>query len=140
MEMRAYVAADKDACLAVFDSNTPEYFSAGEREVFGAWLDAPQGRYFVAEHDGVVVGSGGIVMEGASLASVTWLMVACSLRGQGLGRFLLFYLLKGLPAEVTHVRLATIGTTAGFFEKQGFRVQGEGPGGVEMIKKLQVCS
>lgn len=140
MEIRAYVSADKVACLRVFDSNMPVYFSAAERVEFEAWLNAPQGSYWVAEHDGVVVGCGGIAPENETLASVTWLMVAGHLRGQGLGRFLLFYLMKALPPGVTHVRLVTIPTVAGFFEKQGFRAQHSGPAGVEMLKKLQVCS
>lgn len=140
MEMRAYRPADKSACLGLMDSNMPGYFSAAEREDFGAWLDAPQGKYWVAEHDGAVVGCGGMALERADLASLTWLMVAGHLRGQGLGRFLLFYLMKELPAGVAHVRLVTIPLVAGFFEKQGFRVQSTGTQGVEMIKKLQVCS
>ncbi|MBL8176466.1 MAG: GNAT family N-acetyltransferase [Bryobacterales bacterium] len=140
MEMRGYEAADQAACLELFDSNMPEYFSGGEREAFAEWLAAPRGSYWVAEHEGELAGCGGIVLEHASLASVTWLMVAGRLRGQGLGRYMLFYLLKGLPAAVTHVRLSTVAPVSGFFEKQGFRVQGEGPEGVEMVKKLQVCS
>jgi N-acetylglutamate synthase-like GNAT family acetyltransferase len=140
MEIRAYRVADKASCLGLMDSNMPEYFTAEEREDFEAWLDAPQGHYRVAEHDGCVVGCGGMALERADLASLTWLMVAGHLRGQGLGRFLLFYLMKDLPAGVTHVRLATIPPVAGFFEKQGFRAQSTGAKGVEMIKKLQVCS
>jgi len=140
MEMRAYLPVDKAACLEMMESNIPEYFAVAEREDFEAWLDAPQGSYWVAEHDGTVVGCGGVALEHAALASLTWLLVAGHLRGQGLGRFLVFYLLKTLPAGVTHVRLETIPSVAGFFEKQGFRVQSTGAKGVEMIKKLQVCS
>jgi len=140
MEMRAYVPADKAACLALLDSNVPEYFTPAERGDFEAWLTGPQGKYWVAEHDGAVVGCGGIALEQAALASVTWLLVAGHLRRQGLGRYMLFYLLKTVPVGVTHVRLTTIPSVVGFFEKQGFRAQSTGAKGVEMIKKLQVCS
>ncbi len=140
MEMRAYTAADRAACLALFDGNAPEYFTAAERAAYEDWLDAPQGSYFVVEHDGALAGCGGIAAESSGLASLTWLMVRRDLHGQGLGRFLVFYLLKQTPAGVSHVRLVTIPAVVGFFAKQGFRVREEGPGGVEMLKKLQVCS
>ncbi len=142
MDIRNFVPADKEGCLALLDSNAPEYFSAAEREAFDAWLDAPQGSYFVMEHEGDVVGCGGFALESPQLASLTWLMIRSDLRGQGLGRFLVFYCLRALSgaAAVSHIRLHTISSVAGFFEKQGFRVQHVAPDGVEMVKKLQVCS
>lgn len=140
MEMRAYTAGDQAACLALFDGNAPEYFTAAERAAYEAWLNAPRGSYFVAEHDGALAGCGGIAAESPGLASLTWLMVRRDLHGQGLGRFLVFYLLKHAPAGVSHVRLVTIPPVAGFFEKQGFHARETGSGGVEMLKKLRVCS
>lgn len=142
MDIRNYASADKEACLGLLDSNAPEYFTAAEREAFGRWLDAPQGSYFVMEHEGDVVGCGGFALESPQLASLTWLIIRSDLRRQGLGRFLVFYCLKEMSsvATVTHVRLTTIASVAGFFEKQGFRVQQTAADGVEMIKKLLVCS
>ena len=58
MDIRAYAAADRAGCLAVLES------IGGEgREAFAAYLDGGP-RYFVAEHDGRIVGCGG-VGEGA---------------------------------------------------------------------------
>jgi hypothetical protein len=51
MNFRPYVMEDKAACLAIFDSNTPLYFAEHERLDFSAFLDAPEGRYFVGEED-----------------------------------------------------------------------------------------
>ncbi|MBS1824336.1 MAG: GNAT family N-acetyltransferase [Acidobacteria bacterium] len=140
MDIRTFTPADKSQCLALFDGNMPVFFDQAERHAFEAWLDAPQGSYFVMEHEGTVVGCGGVALENPQLASLTWTIVQAGLQRQGLGRFLVFYCLRSLPPTVTHVRLTTIPAVTGFFEKQGFHVQSSAAREVEMIKKLQVCS
>lgn len=139
MDIRPYASTDKQACLSLFDGNLPESFQPEDRFDFEGWLDDPRGSYFVMEHEGALVACGGCALENAQLASITWLIVRSDLRRQGLGRFLLFYCLKALPAGVTHVRLETIPAAAGFFEKQGFRIARSEPRRVELIKKLLVC-
>jgi N-acetylglutamate synthase-like GNAT family acetyltransferase len=148
MDLRAYQPADRAACLAVFDSNLPEYFHQQEREEFAAFLDAPRGEYFVLEHDGAVVGCGGYAMEHADLASLTWLMVRRDLQCNGLGKFLVYAAMRKLSggADPAMLRLHTTPPAAGFFEKLGFRevervADGIAPGldRVEMRKKLKVC-
>ena len=52
MDIRPYLASDRDACLAIFDSN----FDAARRAEFERYLDRPEGPYFVMEHDGAIVG------------------------------------------------------------------------------------
>lgn len=149
MELRTYQATDVDACLAVFESNFPEFFHPSERQAFAAFLDAPQGDYLVAEHDGVIVGCGGVAMEHAELASVTWLMVRRDLHKNGVGRLLLFSGIRRLPAlgDPTMLRLHTTPQIAGFFRKLGFHEVERVPDGfapgldrVEMLKKLRVCA
>jgi hypothetical protein len=51
MDVRPYSSADRPACLAVFDSNTPRFFHPGERRNFETFLDAPFCSYLVVEHD-----------------------------------------------------------------------------------------
>lgn len=140
MDIRTYTPGDQAACVALLLENTPAFFTAEERAEFERWLNAPEGTYFVMEHEGRVVACGGVALENPQLASLTWLIVAAGLQRQGLGRFLVFYCLKSLPPTVTHVRLTTIPAVAAFFEKLGFHIQQSSPQGVEMIKKLQVCS
>jgi hypothetical protein len=65
MRVREYTTGDRDACLAVFDSNVPRFFTPAEREEYAAFLDAPlPGPYLVVEDEaGVVVGCGGYALE-----------------------------------------------------------------------------
>ena len=39
MKLREYAQADKEACLAIFDSNTPPFFAPHEREQFARLLE-----------------------------------------------------------------------------------------------------
>jgi ribosomal protein S18 acetylase RimI-like enzyme len=148
MDLRPYQPSDQTGCLAVFDSNCPDFFAAGEREEFANFLASPDGAYFVLDHDGAIAGCGGYAAENPQLASITWTMVRRDLHRNGLGRLLLFAAMKKLTASanVSHVRLHTSPACAAFFEKQGFRVAEVTPDGiapgmdrVEMLKKLQVC-
>src|SRR5260370_31745648 len=59
MDVRPYQSSDRDACLALFDSNVPRFFAALERGGFESFLDAPDCSYFVMEHEGAVLGCGG---------------------------------------------------------------------------------
>ncbi|MBL8233936.1 MAG: GNAT family N-acetyltransferase [Bryobacterales bacterium] len=149
MDLRSYQPADREACLAVFDSNLPEHFHISEREEFAAFLHAPPGSYFVIEHDGALVACGGHAMERPDLASLTWLMVRRDLHRNGLGKFLVFAAMRKLSAtgNPALVRLHTVPAAAPFFEKLGFRVTNQTPDGiapgfdrVEMLKKLKVCA
>ena len=148
MDIRAYSPQDREACLAVFDSNTPRFFLAIERSDFEKFLDTLNCSYFVMEHDGAVVGCGGYV-TGEDLASLVWGMVRIDLHKLGFGRFL-----PALPAAhpfqraqcSNESRLGTSQHSAAFFQKQGFKVvsiekDGYAPGidRIEMIMKLSVC-
>ncbi|WP_293680304.1 GNAT family N-acetyltransferase [uncultured Phenylobacterium sp.] len=141
MEIRPYEPADRAACLAVFDSNTPRYFDPAGREAFESFLaNAARPPYFVMDHDGAIVGCGGYAI-GPESATLGWGMVRADLHGQGLGRFLLMYRLReiGKVSTVALVRVETSAQAAGFYEKQGFRVTAEA-GRIAMTKKLTVCA
>ena len=150
MDVRAYSPADRAACLAVFDSNTPQFFNPGERPDFEKFLDAVDCSYFVMEHDGAIAGCGGYaIAQDTSLASLVWGMVRGDLHKLGLGRFLLMFRLREITKAggIQLVRLGTSQHTAPFFEKQGFKVTGirkdgyaSGMDRVEMVMKLSVCA
>ena len=145
MEVRPYSPKDLAACLRLFDSNRPHYFTDEERGQFKAFLAAPFGSYYVLENDGDLLGCGGFVGENEiGLVKLTWGMVRHDLHRRGLGKFLLFYRLReiGKLAGMTMVRVETAQHTVGFFEKAGgFRVVTQGSDGrVTMVKKLAVCA
>lgn len=150
MELRPYVPEDREACLAIFDSNTPRYFHPVEREGFSSFLEHPDGQYFVMEHERAIIGCGGYeILTQERFASLVWGMILADMQGNGLGRYLLLFRLReiGKAGDIEAVRVATSQHAQPFFEKQGFKVMGVVPEGfapgmdrVEMIMKLKVCS
>lgn len=134
MDIRAYSAADREGCLAVFASTGLE-----GREAFEEFLDS--GTMFVAEHDGAVVGCGGFVLKGAT-AELRWGMVDKKWQRQGLGRFLLFYRLReiGKLSNVELVELEAPREVVAFFAGQGFREVSGDERRVRMVKRLAVCT
>jgi len=129
VEIRPYTPADCEACLAVCDS------IGGDRGAFEHALAAIP-MFFVAEHDGTIVGCGGFSIDGA-LARLEHGMVHRDWRRQGLGRFLLFYRMREISkaCNVALVIAAPPEDAAVFYEKQGFRLEN----GV-FVKKLTVCA
>lgn len=124
MRVRPYAAADRSACLALFDGNVPEFFVPGERADFAAFLDALPGPYLVVEDDaGAIVGCGGYaVTPGTTTADLCWGMVARERHGTGLGQLLLEARLRRIHADraVDAVALNTSQFTRGFYERVGF--------------------
>lgn len=57
--VRPYAASDRDACLALFDGNTPRFFDPSERAGFAAWLEASTQPYLLIERSGRIVACGG---------------------------------------------------------------------------------
>lgn len=124
MRARDYTPADREACLAVFDSNVPEFFVSPERPAFAAFLDALPGPYLVVEDpSGTLVGCAGYAVEpGTTRADLCWGMVRRERHGTGLGRLLLEERLARIRADpgVDAVRLDTSQHTRGFYEQYGF--------------------
>lgn len=124
--VRNYRVGDKAACLALFDSNVPDFFDASERDMFAEFLDAPAGEYFVIERDDRVCGCGGIVREDRGQARFSWGMVDNGLHGAGLGRLLAEHRLQVIEetGDYSEAELFTTHRVAPFFAKFGFEIQG----------------
>ncbi len=130
--MRAFRPADLPACLALFDSNVPEYFRDHERDEFEAFLRALPGPYFVLEEGATIVACGGYAVRAAEgEADLCWGMVHGSRHGRGYGRLLSAHRLEeaqkdpGLRAVVLHTSQHTVG----FYEKLGFSLLSTEPDG-----------
>lgn len=143
--VRPFAAADKEACLTLFDGNVPRYFDSTERADFAGFLDKPDGAYFIIEQDGEVCGCGGFVKEARGQARFTWGMVDDARHGLGLGRMLAEYRLQAIEASGTfaEAELFTTPKVAPFFAKFGFEIMdvetdGFAPGmdKVQMIRSL----
>lgn len=125
--LRAYTPADRDGCLAVFDSNAPDFFVPSERAEFAAFLDDLSGPYLVLEDEtGRVVACGGYAIEtGRATADLCWDMVLRELHGSGLGRRLVEARLSRILEEgaAEAVALRTSQHTRGFYERFGFATE-----------------
>lgn len=129
---RPYQTTDREACLALFDSNVPRFFDGAERDGYAAFLDEMRWPYQVIERPdaqgrGRIVACGGHAVEpDGRTVSLCWGMVEQGLHGQGLGRTLTEARLAAARAEpgVTSVRLDTGQHTTGFYERFGFVIEG----------------
>ena len=137
VEIRPYRRNDQDACVAIFESNTPEYFDPHDRADLITFLDDPPGPYFVCVMPGRGVSACGgyYTRPEAQLAGLTWGMVHRDLHRQGIGRHLLEYRLDAIRANPTIriVRARTTQVSEEFFRRCGFRpalrqAGGFGPG------------
>lgn len=121
---RAYTPADRVACLALFDGNTPAFFAEVERGDFATFLDQEDKAYFVIEDGGRIVACGGYETEhdDAALACFCWGMVARDRHRMGLGERLARERLARIAADprYTGVILDTTPMSRGFFERLGF--------------------
>ncbi|PNY81088.1 GNAT family N-acetyltransferase [Deinococcus koreensis] len=135
--LRPYRPADRAACLALFDSNVPEFFALHERASFETDLEQAT-EYFVVEDSEGVVACGGVWVGGDGHADrpggFVWGMVRRALHGHGYGSLLVQARLERLrELGVREVRLDTSPKTAPFYARFGFRevgrvADGYGPG------------
>ncbi|MFB9992662.1 GNAT family N-acetyltransferase [Deinococcus oregonensis] len=133
MAIRDYHPEDRAACLAVFRSNTPDYFTDDEVAEFETFLDTMTDPYFVLELEGQIMACGGVfVRRDGQTAGLAWGMVHRAQHRQGYGRALLDRRLTWLGVHAPHVTAVTIETSqhsAPFFARLGFnttRIQPEG--------------
>lgn len=131
---RPYAPSDGEACLALLDGNTPEYFARSERAEFHDFprrLPEPANPFFVLARGGAVIGCGGLGLEdGGQSAWLTWGMVERSRHGQGLGTQLVAARLAQARAlGLAAVRSATSQHTQDFYARFGLVVMQVTPAG-----------
>lgn len=119
--VRHYNISDRNGCLALFDANTPRHFSFGERKAFCEFLSGEQECFFVAEHQGRLIGCGGIeIFAGPQTAEFRWVMVAPSDQRRGLGRLLMLLSIHYVAQpKLQNILVFTTPESAPFFHKLG---------------------
>lgn len=125
MNIEPYTENEKNACLAIFDSNVGIYFADWERDSFETFLQnhACQLPYFVLSDNDTILACGGYELTGHN-ASLTWGMVDRDRHGQSFGSALLKHRLDliGQEAPGATVEIDTSQRTQGFYKKFGFSV------------------
>lgn len=147
--IRAFTPADTPVCLAVFESNMPDFFLPFERADFEAYLHSP-GAYWVVEQAGELVACGGVWQNFSRperRAGLAWGMVRRDLHRSGLGSLLLRHRLAALRGMgEAECWIDTTQHSAPFYALNGFRetkrtLGGYGPGldEVIMVRELEVA-
>jgi GNAT superfamily N-acetyltransferase len=86
-EFAPYGPEHREACLAVFDENCPEFFAPNERADYAAFLDRVGADYRVCRIEGGVAGAFGLMPAGAAdEAHLNWILLSPSAQGAGVGR------------------------------------------------------
>lgn len=149
VKVRDYRPADLQACLTLFDSNVPRFFTAEEREEFASFLTNLPGPYLVVlAPNGDIVGCGGFAYrEGGAVADLCWGMVHHDLHGKGHGHFLTKTRIDRASEDpsVQELALNTSQLTVGFYEGLGFKItevmeNGYGPGLDRCEMRLEVAN
>lgn len=133
--IREYKPADRNACIAVFNSNVPKFFAESELEHFNAWLDAQdemhpaysnavEDDFYVALLDGKIAGCAGFyIPRDEHVAKLTWGMVDASLNRKGVGKALLVHRINSVEELFPGYKITLDSTphSHAFFEKMGFK-------------------
>ena len=149
MKLCEYTSIYEKECLAIFDSNTPQYFAPQECETFQGFLNrlaAPYSYFVIRDAGEKIIACGGIKLEPSNLlAKLRWDMVTAELHHQSIGTFLTLSRLYRIcqSSEIRVVSLHTSQHSYQFYEKMGFVVQhiipeGIVPGMDEYFMKLNL--
>lgn len=130
MTLRAATPDDLDAIMAIEHRSFPT--DAWSPQAMALELASPHGRYLVDEHEGTIVGYGGVrALEGGSDADIQTIALDAEHRGAGRGRALLRALLsaaaeRGAREVFLEVR-ADNPTAEGLYRSEGFEEIGRRP-------------
>lgn len=129
MTLRAATPDDLDAIMAIEHRSFPT--DAWSSQAMALELASPHGRYLVDEHDGVIIGYGGVrALQGSSDADIQTIAFDVEHRGAGRGRALLRSLLdaaaeRGAREVFLEVRADNPGAEGLYF--RGFEEIGRRP-------------
>jgi ribosomal-protein-alanine N-acetyltransferase len=121
--LRDATVEDLDAIMAIENRSFPT--DAWSPETMAAELASPHGRYLVDEHDGAVIGYGGVrALRGSADADIQTIALLAEHRGRGRGRTLLRALLaaaaeRGAREVFLEVR-ADNPSAEGLYRAEGF--------------------
>ncbi len=144
LAFRPYEPRDQRRCVAMFDANTPEFFSPNERVDYLAYLDGGAAGYRVCEEKGRVVGAFGLSQAAAQTRELNWILIDPGTQGQGIGSRMLERVVEDCRgSDTTILRIAASHRSAPFFERFGATVvrtteNGWGPGMHRVDMRLDI--
>lgn len=122
MKIRQFSNADREQVLLLLRLNTPEYFSPDEQKDLIYYFDFHADNYYVAESDGVIIGSAGFnLSDDQKTAHLSWDIVHPDAQGKGLGSELTIFRIQRIK-EIGSVQTLAVRTSQlayKFYEKFG---------------------
>ena len=124
--IRPYTEIDQNRILAIFQLNTPEFFSQEEESDLIQYLKSETEEYFVIEDEGQVIGCGGINYENDfTMGIISWDIIHPEYQGKGVGGQLLKHRLDLLKSNtsIQKIIVRTSQIVFRFYEKAGFELK-----------------
>ena len=124
--IRPYTEIDQNRILAIFQLNTPEFFSREEESDLIQYLKSETEDYFVIEDEGQVIGCGGINYENDfTMGVISWDIIHPEYQGKGVGVQLLKHRLDLLKSNtsIQKIIVRTSQIVFRFYEKAGFELK-----------------
>lgn len=120
LNFRTYAApGDREACLALFDANCPEFFHPVERAAYADFLRGGPPGYEVCLAGDEIAGAFGLTDRDGG-ASINWIMINPAAQGLGIGRAMMDRALRLCREHrLSPLRIAASHRSAGFFAKFG---------------------
>lgn len=122
LHYRAYRSSDREACLALFDANCPQYFSPLERNDYSQYLERQTGDYQLCVEGDRVLGAYGVNKGEDRRCTLNWILLAPAAQGRGLGRNIMGRVMEqAMAGEMSELLIAASHLSAPFFARFGAR-------------------
>ena len=89
LQFNPYHAADRSACLTLFDENCPANFAPCERDDYVTFLDSSTENYVVCLLSHRIVGAYGLYPNNTGGTALRWILLSTSSQGLGLGSIIM---------------------------------------------------
>ena len=120
VNFRSYSPKDKEACLAIFDANCPEFFAPNERSDYTEFLGSIPADYEVCLSGDSIVGALGLTGEDPKYKSINWILISPDSQGLGIGSIFMNRAINlSRVAKLEHIKIAASHLSAPFFAKYG---------------------
>ena len=120
ISFRHFSVEDRQACLAVFDTNCPKYFAPNERQDYADYLGGNPSGYEVCLIDGAIVGAYGLSGVPSDYLRINWILISAQNHGDGIGhQFMTRILQISKQQSAKQIKIAASHLSAPFFAKYG---------------------
>lgn len=120
VSFRRYSERDRDACLAIFGANCPDFFAPNERDEYAEFLDETHDSYEVCELDGKVAAAFGLLVNDAGESRLCWIMIDPNAQGRGMGSAIMQRVITlGRLSQSPAIGIAASHKSAPFFARFG---------------------